>query len=135
MLREDRADQLVDWRIRCLPGGSAVVLEQPAVSPADECAVSLAVVGDWCNDAINDTGTPSPGGVFDPGEESCGVKPRAQRVLRALDHLRDAGVAPGERTAEAIGIVESKRDADGRWPLEHAHHNELVVDLDEAEGH
>src|SRR5471030_2762324 len=70
MLREDRADQLVDWRIGCLPGGSAVVLEQPAVSPADECAVSSAVVGDGCNDASNDTGTPSPCAVFDPGEES-----------------------------------------------------------------
>ncbi len=35
-------------------------------------------------------------------------------VLRVLDYLRDAGVAPDERTAEAIGIVESKRDADGR---------------------
>jgi len=55
-------------------------------------------------------------------------------VLRALDYLRDAGVAPDERTAEAIGIVESKRDADGRWPLEHAHHDELLVDLDEEEG-
>jgi len=58
----------------------------------------------------------------------------AADVLRALDYLRDAGVAPDERTAEAIGIVESKRDADGRWPLEHAHHDELLVDLDEAEG-
>jgi hypothetical protein len=55
-------------------------------------------------------------------------------VLRALDYLRDAGVAPDERTAEAVGIIESKRDADGRWALEHAHHDELLVDLDEAEG-
>jgi hypothetical protein len=55
-------------------------------------------------------------------------------VLRALDHLRDAGVVPDERMAEAIGIVESKRDADGRWPLDHVHHDELLVDLDEAEG-
>jgi len=36
-------------------------------------------------------------------------------VLRALDHLRDAGVGPDERTTEAIDIIESKRDADGRW--------------------
>jgi hypothetical protein len=55
-------------------------------------------------------------------------------VLRGLDYLRDAGVVPHERTAEAIGVVESKRDADGRWPLEHAHHDELLVDLDEHEG-
>jgi len=55
-------------------------------------------------------------------------------VLRVLDHLRDAGVAPDERTAEALEILASKRDADGRWPLEHAHHDELLVDLGEREG-
>ncbi len=54
--------------------------------------------------------------------------------LRALDYFRDAGVAPDERMAEAIGIVESKRDADGRWPLDHAHHDKLHVDLGESEG-
>jgi len=55
-------------------------------------------------------------------------------VVRALDHLRDAGAAPDERTAEAIGIVESKRDTDGRWPLDHAYHEDLLVDLGEREG-
>jgi hypothetical protein len=54
-------------------------------------------------------------------------------VLRVLDYLRDAGVAPDERMAEAIGILESKRGADGRWPLEHAFHDELLVDLGERE--
>src|SRR5262249_4409710 len=52
-------------------------------------------------------------------------------VLRGLDHLREAGVAPDERVAEAIGVVESKRDADGRWPLERAHHDKLLVNLRE----
>ena len=55
-------------------------------------------------------------------------------VLRALDYFRDAGVAPDERMAEAIGIVESKRDAEGRWSLEHAYHDALPVDLGEREG-
>jgi hypothetical protein len=55
-------------------------------------------------------------------------------VLRVLDYLRGAGVAPHERMAEAIGILESKRDAEGRWPLEHAHHDELLVDMGEREG-
>lgn len=53
--------------------------------------------------------------------------------LRALDYLRDAEVTPDERMAEAIGVVESKRSADGRWPLDHAFHDELLVDLGEAE--
>lgn len=36
--------------------------------------------------------------------------------------------------AEALDILESKRGADGRWPLDHAHHDRLHVDLDETEG-
>jgi hypothetical protein len=55
-------------------------------------------------------------------------------VLRALDHLRDAGVAPDERMAEAIENVRSRRASDGRWPLDRAHHDELLVDLGEREG-
>jgi hypothetical protein len=55
-------------------------------------------------------------------------------ILRGLDYLREAGVGPDERVAEAVGIVESKRDVDGRWLLEHAHHDELLVDLGEREG-
>jgi hypothetical protein len=39
-------------------------------------------------------------------------------VLRGLDYLRAAGAAPDDRVAEAIELVRSKRDADGRWPLE-----------------
>ncbi|HEX7225803.1 MAG TPA: hypothetical protein VF367_09520, partial [Candidatus Limnocylindria bacterium] len=35
---------------------------------------------------------------------------------------------------EALEVVASKRDADGRWPLEYAFHDELVVDLGEAVG-
>jgi len=54
--------------------------------------------------------------------------------LRALDHMRKAGVAPDERMAEAIDVVASKRDADGRWELEYAFHEELVVDLGETVG-
>jgi len=54
--------------------------------------------------------------------------------LRALDHMRKAGVAPDERMAEAIDTVASKRDADGRWELEYAFHEELVVDLGESVG-
>ena len=55
-------------------------------------------------------------------------------AVRALDYFRDAGVEPEERMAEARDIVEAKRDADGRWPLDYAYHDELLVDLDERQG-
>src|SRR6266536_4934368 len=42
-------------------------------------------------------------------------------VLRGLEYLRSASVGPDARMAEAIDIVASKRDTDGRWPLENVH--------------
>jgi hypothetical protein len=50
-------------------------------------------------------------------------------VLRALDHLRAAGVVTDERMAEAIALVESKRAADGRWPLDHVHEDNVVIPM------
>jgi hypothetical protein len=55
-------------------------------------------------------------------------------VLRGLDYLRAAGAKPDERVAEAIGLVTSKRDADGRWALENPHPGELHFAIDEGEG-
>jgi len=55
-------------------------------------------------------------------------------VLRGLDSLRSAGVAPDERVTEAIDVVEARRDADGRWPLENVHPDETVFDMNEREG-
>ncbi len=55
-------------------------------------------------------------------------------VLRGLDYLRSAGVAPDDRVAEAIDLVRSKRDADGRWPLEVRHPGQMPVEIDDAEG-
>jgi hypothetical protein len=55
-------------------------------------------------------------------------------VLRGLDYLRVAGAAPDERVTEAIDLVKSKRDADGRWPLENPHPGRLHFAMDEGEG-
>src|SRR5882672_1005401 len=55
-------------------------------------------------------------------------------VLRGLDYLRAAGAVPDERLAEAIDLVESKRDVDGRWPLENPHPGRLHFAMDEGEG-
>ena len=55
-------------------------------------------------------------------------------VLRGLDYLRRASVAPDERGAEAIDLVASKRDGDGRWPLETRYPGTMPVETDEGEG-
>ena len=55
-------------------------------------------------------------------------------VLRGLDYLRDAGVKPDERVAEAIGVVEGQRDPDGRWPLQNVHDGESHVEMEAGEG-
>ena len=55
-------------------------------------------------------------------------------VLRGLDYLRRAGVAPDERVAEAIDLVASKRDGDGRWPLEVRYPGEMPIEIDDGEG-
>ncbi|MGH2358387.1 MAG: hypothetical protein ACRDGJ_10315 [Candidatus Limnocylindria bacterium] len=55
-------------------------------------------------------------------------------VVRVLDYFRIARPEPDERMAEALDIVGSKRDADGRWPLDLAYHDKLAVGMGEAEG-
>jgi hypothetical protein len=55
-------------------------------------------------------------------------------VLRGLELLRAAGVAPDPRAAEAIDLVASKRNADGRWALETRHPGRMPVELDDGEG-
>lgn len=55
-------------------------------------------------------------------------------VLRGLEYLRRAGVTPDERVAEAIELVASKREDDGRWLLETRYPGVLPVELDAGEG-
>jgi hypothetical protein len=55
-------------------------------------------------------------------------------VLRGLDYLRSAGVEPDERSAEAIDLVEGKRDRDGRWPLENTHPGRIHFEMEEGDG-
>ena len=55
-------------------------------------------------------------------------------VLRGLEYLRNAGVPPDERVAEAIALVGAKCDDDGRWPLEVRYPGVMPVELDDGEG-
>ena len=54
--------------------------------------------------------------------------------LRGLEYLRDAGVKPDERVAEAIGVVEGNRDRDGRWPLQNVHEGDAHFEMEAGEG-
>jgi hypothetical protein len=42
-------------------------------------------------------------------------------VLRALDYFRGSGAGPDPRMAEAVEVVRSKRQPDGRWLLDRIH--------------
>ena len=55
-------------------------------------------------------------------------------VLRGLDYFRSTGAAPDARVAEAVQLVEEKRDAGGRWPLENPRPGRLHFAMDEGEG-
>jgi hypothetical protein len=55
-------------------------------------------------------------------------------VLRALDYFRAAGVQPDTRMAEAIQVVESKRQGDSRWLLDRSYDEALALPFNESTG-
>jgi hypothetical protein len=55
-------------------------------------------------------------------------------VLRGLDYFRNASLEPDERVAEAIRVVDGKRDADGRWALDNVYPGEAHFDLEDGAG-
>ena len=54
-------------------------------------------------------------------------------VLRALDYFRSAG-PPDRRTAEAVELLRSKRQPDGRWHLENTHPGDVHFTLEDGDG-
>ncbi|HEU4781758.1 MAG TPA: hypothetical protein VFS83_00320 [Ktedonobacterales bacterium] len=55
-------------------------------------------------------------------------------VLRGLEYLRSANATPDPRLAEALDLVASRRNADGRWPRQNIHPDELDAEPGTAEG-
>jgi hypothetical protein len=55
-------------------------------------------------------------------------------VLRGLEYLRNAGITPDECLAEAIELVASRRETDGRWPLDTQYPGVMPVEMNEGEG-
>jgi hypothetical protein len=52
-------------------------------------------------------------------------------VLRALDYFRRSGAGPDPRMAEAVAIVSSKQQPDGRWLLDRIHPGRVHFDLED----
>lgn len=55
-------------------------------------------------------------------------------ILRALDYFRDAGALPDARIGDAVDVVRSRRQADGRWLLDAAHDEALALAIGESVG-
>ena len=55
-------------------------------------------------------------------------------VLRGLDYLRNAGIKPDNRVAEAIEVVIARRHQNGRWPLNLLHPEYIPLQMESAVG-
>ena len=55
-------------------------------------------------------------------------------VLRGLDYLRQANATPDARLADAIELLQSKMDENGRFPLETVYPGKMPVNFSESEG-
>jgi hypothetical protein len=55
-------------------------------------------------------------------------------VLRALDYFQRTGADPDTRMAEAVTVVQSKRQPDGRWLLDRIHPGQVHFDLEHGVG-
>ncbi len=55
-------------------------------------------------------------------------------LLRALDYFRRSGADPDPRMAEAVAIVRSRRQPDGRWPLDRIHPGRVYFDVESGVG-
>jgi hypothetical protein len=55
-------------------------------------------------------------------------------VLRALDYFRRSGAERDSRLAEAVEVVRSKRQSDGRWLLDRVHPGRIHFALEDGVG-
>jgi hypothetical protein len=77
----------------------------------------------------------STGEVANPAFLELAFPPRYHYdVLRALDYFRDAGDQPDARIGDAVRLVDSRRQADGRWLLDHVYDEALTFPLGESVG-
>jgi hypothetical protein len=55
-------------------------------------------------------------------------------ILRALDYLRSGGIQADARIRDALQLVESRQQPDGRWLLDRAHDESLAFKFGESVG-
>ena len=53
-------------------------------------------------------------------------------ILRALVYFAEARIPYDERLADALGLLESKRRKDGRWPLQAKHPGQVHFDMEKT---
>jgi hypothetical protein len=74
----------------------------------------------------------STGEIIDPDWTRCSFPTRwFYDILRALEYLRRANVKPDGRIREAVGLIEAKRDGQGRWPLENTHRGDVHFHMEQ----
>ena len=77
----------------------------------------------------------STGNVANPEFLELAFPPRYHYdVLRALDYFRDTDVQPDARISDAVHLIESRRQADGRWLLDRAYDEALALPFGESVG-
>jgi hypothetical protein len=77
----------------------------------------------------------STGEVANPAFLELAFPPRYHYdVLRALDYLRNADVQPDARMSEAVHLIKSKQQDDGRWLLDRTYDEALAIPFGESMG-
>ena len=77
----------------------------------------------------------STGEVANPAFLEFAFPPRYHYdILRALDYLRAAGLKPDARIGDALHVVRSRQQGDGRWLLERAYDEALAFPFSESVG-
>lgn len=77
----------------------------------------------------------STGEVGDPSWLTCSYPVHwFYDILRALDYFRAVGGTPDPRLAEAVELLRSKQQSDGRWLLENTHVGEQPFVMEDGDG-
>ena len=77
----------------------------------------------------------STGGLVDPAWLQFSFPTRWHYdVLRGLEYFRAAGDAPDSRLGEAMDLLRSKQQPDGKWLLENTHPGAVQFALEDSDG-